>query len=230
MSRQPTGRGVTPPAQRRSKETLERILVATERLLDGRAFAEISVLEICTEADVSASSFYARFASKEVLLEVLHQRHLDTRRGHVDLVAAELGQVPLPIEDLVRLAFSDYLDRHAGDAPLLQTLRQAEIDNPALADRRRALDRYTVELVADGIMPRILGADGGTRSRVVFATRACAATIQDAIHPPFAFAKDMVLDRDATLREIVRMWLRYVFSEDPVVPEMVPPSGSGPAA
>lgn len=62
------------PKQRRSQETLYRILDATEAILEEKNFEEISVSEIVKLAGSSIGSFYARFENKESLLRALDER------------------------------------------------------------------------------------------------------------------------------------------------------------
>ncbi len=71
---------LNPPRQRRSAETLQRILTATRQLLTERDFTEISVDDIVERAKSSKGSFYNRFADKDSLLVYLlreeHQKSL----------------------------------------------------------------------------------------------------------------------------------------------------------
>lgn len=66
---------VRPPLQARSRRTLDRILAATERLLEERSFEEIGVQEIVRAARTSVGSFYARFEDKSALLSALYERY-----------------------------------------------------------------------------------------------------------------------------------------------------------
>ena len=50
-----------PPKQRRSQQTLERILLTAEELLREKCFDDVSVAEIAARARSSSGSFYARF-------------------------------------------------------------------------------------------------------------------------------------------------------------------------
>ena len=204
-------RGVTPPSQRRSRETLERILAATEGLLDGRAFSEISVLEICTTADVSASSFYARFDSKERLLALLHQRHLEKQRAKVEATIPLLMAADLDVRQLLTLAATAYIEAHVEEVPLIQTLRRSEVDDPSLADNRRSLDLLSVRAVADALLSRMPDANEWLRRRILFATRGACATLQESVQPPYIFGEDLRLDLVTTVRETVDMWMAYVF-------------------
>lgn len=60
--------------QRRSKETLRRILDAFEAELQDKTFEEITVGELCKRARCSVGSFYGRVESKEGLLDHLRER------------------------------------------------------------------------------------------------------------------------------------------------------------
>lgn len=68
------------PLQIRSRETLRRLLDATEQLLAERHFEDIPIKDILTRSDVSAGSFYMRFRSKDDLLPHLYQSYSDDLR------------------------------------------------------------------------------------------------------------------------------------------------------
>jgi len=57
------------PQQERSRQTAERITAAALALLERKSFAELTVLEIAGKAGVSVGGFYARFPSKQALLQ-----------------------------------------------------------------------------------------------------------------------------------------------------------------
>ena len=63
------------PQQARSRRSLDRVLDAVEDLLLRKEFDDISLAEIVRRAGVSIGSLYARFGSKDTLLDVLHERY-----------------------------------------------------------------------------------------------------------------------------------------------------------
>ncbi len=73
MSRDDTD--LRPPQQARSRATLDRILEATEKLLETHLMDELTLADILGEAGVSVGSFYGRFKNKEALLPELHTRY-----------------------------------------------------------------------------------------------------------------------------------------------------------
>lgn len=66
------------PRQERSRATRDRILSVLVRLLDGKAFDQISVAELTAAARCSMSSFYARFPTKDALFSALLDQFFDT--------------------------------------------------------------------------------------------------------------------------------------------------------
>ncbi len=64
-----------PAKQNRSRETQDRILRATEKLLAREPFESISVRRITREAGTTIGSFYARFRDKHALLPVLYAEY-----------------------------------------------------------------------------------------------------------------------------------------------------------
>lgn len=106
--RQPGLAWIRPPVQGRSRQTLERLLDATERLLLERTFDEVGITDIVREAKSSVGSFYGRFESKDALLLALHERYDVESRATSDAAfdPAALQGVPLP---LVVRSFCDFI-------------------------------------------------------------------------------------------------------------------------
>lgn len=89
------------PLQTRSQETLERILDATEVLLEEKTFEEISVSEIVRKARSSVGSFYARFVDKDSLLLHLQQRlYTESRLTAQEALAPQVWE-GTPLELLI---------------------------------------------------------------------------------------------------------------------------------
>ena len=107
-SRRVTRWRCAPPAQARSRETVDRFALAAEALLRTRPFEEISIQDIVRHAGRPTGSFYARFGSKEALLPLLYQRYHD---GLEALVAERLARVPWATLDLERTmeAFAEFV-------------------------------------------------------------------------------------------------------------------------
>ena len=104
-----------PPAQQRSRETMDRFAEAAEELLRERRFEEISLQDIVRLSGRPIGSFYARFGSKEALLPFLYQRYHDgleeffeTRLARIDWDALDF---PAALNALVDFLLGIYDER-----------------------------------------------------------------------------------------------------------------------
>jgi AcrR family transcriptional regulator len=70
----PSDTGVRPPQQRRSRESLERVLQAGEELLAERGYEGFTIAEVSRKAKVSVGSVYGRFENKDALVYAIHRR------------------------------------------------------------------------------------------------------------------------------------------------------------
>jgi AcrR family transcriptional regulator len=64
-----------PPKQRRSQESLERILDAAESLIRERGFEQMTIGDVVRRSDSSVGSLYARFKDKLALLRAVQLRY-----------------------------------------------------------------------------------------------------------------------------------------------------------
>ncbi len=96
------------PRQDRSRRTLEAILEATEKLLERRAFGDISIAEIVLKSGSSTGSFYARFPTKDALLPALYARYHAAIPERVTRLGAALARKPLTLRRACRLIVDEF--------------------------------------------------------------------------------------------------------------------------
>lgn len=110
------------PKQARSLATLERFVDAALGQLETRAWDEIPVADIVRAAEASVGAFYARFADKDALLDLLAQRYT----GEIADFAAQLHALPAGSADgrerALRSLFKSLVRAHRRRAPLLRAL------------------------------------------------------------------------------------------------------------
>lgn len=82
---------VRAPKQKRSQESLERVLVASTELLEEKGFDAFTVQDASQRADVSVGAIYARFGSRESLLRAVHRHALEgaLRPDNADLAGVD---------------------------------------------------------------------------------------------------------------------------------------------
>jgi AcrR family transcriptional regulator len=64
-----------PPKQRRSQESLERILDAAESLIRERGFEQMTITDVVQRSGSSVGSLYARFKDKLAILQAVQARY-----------------------------------------------------------------------------------------------------------------------------------------------------------
>ena len=144
---------LAPPAQARSRETVDRFALAAEELLRERPFEEIGVQDIVRRAGRPIGSFYARFASKEALLPFLYARY---HEGLEALIAAQLARVSWTrlgyarcVAEVVDLILATYLERRwlIRALALFARVRPEALPRDIVERRRRAYEPLVAVLL-----------------------------------------------------------------------------------
>ena len=125
------------PQQERSRQTAERITAAALALLERKSFAELTVSEIARKAGVSVGGFYARFPSKQALLQYFDATIVEGMLDSERLTEADARTV---VTTYIRLAVTMFR-RHR---PVLQqvALRSRTSTDPAFKQRIRDANAF----------------------------------------------------------------------------------------
>lgn len=84
-----------PPQQNRSRQTLQRLLEASEKILSTKSVEELSVREVLKESGVSNGSFYSRFGNKDSFLKACWNELVLTLEENLDKYFDEYRDRPL---------------------------------------------------------------------------------------------------------------------------------------
>ena len=138
-----TSSSATPPVS-------SRLLAATERLISGGTpYVELSVEQLCSEAGVARSSFYANFRDKSELIS----RVTESLLGELAAAASAWWQ-PGASREQVETATRNLLDVYAEHGPILAALTEtAAYDADMRAMQQESLARHLLpiqRMVADG--------------------------------------------------------------------------------
>lgn len=147
-----------PPVQDRSRRTLEALAAATERLLEARPFAAISIQEIAAEAGCTTGSFYRRFAAKDDILPYLFERYDEAHAVRLAGLLASEAWEALSLAGLVDRFIAETVAAYAGRPNLMRELmfftRRAAVPEAARARRDglqgKALDLFQAAAVREG--------------------------------------------------------------------------------
>lgn len=124
------------PTQARSRETLERLVSASSRLLSKANWTDISIVQIVREAGSSVGAFYTRFRDKDALLDYLDELYaVDFINLFCDFGPEHTGAATLrqKVELVIDLLGRFYRER-AGVARAL-VLRARMLREPAYEER-----------------------------------------------------------------------------------------------
>lgn len=111
-----------PPKQRRSKETLARILTATRELLEETVFEDLTIAQIAARAGCSVGTVYGRFKNKDAILPRLLEMHYAEMEEDLETVFGGKKWDGAPLERRVR-AVVDHLMSIAQRQPgMIRTL------------------------------------------------------------------------------------------------------------
>jgi AcrR family transcriptional regulator len=199
-------RGVVPPKQQRSKMAVERILRAAEELVEQRNFHDLTVQELCIAAEVSPSSFYARFPAKEDVLIALFDLHSREARDDATVAILEVAERSGNEEDMVRALLAAYLRFVRRNGPVMVSI----FAEPSLTDRYWSLSSEIYDELED-VLGGIFGASGNEFVlRSEFATRVAAAALQRAVGLPTRFSERMGMNDTELVDELTAMVTPYL--------------------
>jgi len=168
---------------------VDRILDAAERLIQHQRFSKITVLDLTTEAEVSISSMYKRFPSKEAVLHALFDRFIERISLTSDQAMVAVDQLGDSLDpgDLCRFGIAEYVRFCRANEQMMFTI----LSDTELADRRFEID----EVIASALSARIASLLGEVDPlRIELLMRVLAAAIPRAVGPPGHFAERMGLD------------------------------------
>jgi AcrR family transcriptional regulator len=151
--------GLRPPSQDRSQRTLDRILTATEELLEYHDFQDNSIHEIIYRAETSTGSFYARFEDKNALLTALCARYDATLPARTAAWQTHKDPAPTTLPGAAlwtarSVAHSFRARRNLLRSLALQVRQHPELADESLRARRVAQHAFLIEaLVRAGAQP-----------------------------------------------------------------------------
>lgn len=144
------------PRQRRSTETVERIVDAAARVFDECGYRRTTTNAIAERAGVSVGSLYQYFPNKDALLVALAERHVEEAseafRAHLSTAMARGPSLESFTRELIELAVSlhdadrlhDLLAHRAARTPELEA-RLAQLEDVIVEGVARQLARSGVE-------------------------------------------------------------------------------------
>jgi AcrR family transcriptional regulator len=130
-----TDTAVRPPKQKRSQESLERVLEASTKLLEEKGFEAFTVQEVSQRAEVSVGAIYARFGNKENLLRAVHAHAMDAIRSEHEAIAAPDGRTAGAVREVISGAVGTVAGIFQGNEQLLSAFMHVGAVDDEIAKR-----------------------------------------------------------------------------------------------
>jgi len=146
-------REFNPPVQRRSEETLERLLAATKDGLARKGFDELTLDELTREAGVTVGAFYQRFPSKAALLRYLEdEAYAEIREAGAELfLEPPAGDGPT-IRERLRAYVTAMAETYRTHRGVMRELVQRSRSDPDRQRRRMDMTRDVVAGAVDWLL------------------------------------------------------------------------------
>lgn len=196
---------IVPPRQRRSRDVVERVLAATDRLVADRPFSEVPVGDICIEADVSMSSLYARFPKKDDILAALFERHALVARDAAAATVAEAMADGADIERITRVVLAAFISFVREHGPLMRSI----FDIDPLNEQYWGLSIEVTDRMVDLAMAAYGREDDAFRRAITFGARIASSSIQRALGVPMHFGERLGISDDELVTELASMLVAY---------------------
>ncbi|RHW24088.1 TetR/AcrR family transcriptional regulator [Nocardioides immobilis] len=132
-------RGVRPPRQRRSKESLDRVLAAGVQVLVDGGYAAFTINEVARRAGASSGLIYARFEHKAALFEAVMVHELTRMVDHENAAIEDLAERHLPTADLIEGIVRLFADIARREAPLTHVFMERTTVEPSLTTHVKEL-------------------------------------------------------------------------------------------
>lgn len=166
------------PRQRRSAQTVERILDAAARIFDERGYRGTTTNHVARDAGVSIGSLYQYFPNKDALLVGLAERHLADAADRFGERTARLRDDRPPLAEAVRSLVE--LAVEVNDTSRLHATLFSECPRtPAIVERFERFRDLLVDEVADHLARSPTPGDPRLRARFVVA--AVDAAVHDVV-------------------------------------------------
>jgi len=197
------------PKQQRSRQTVEAVLEAVQRVLKRHGAEAVTTNRIAEAAGVSIGSLYQYFPSKEALVAALADRHIGEMKAILReqvprLLALPLGQA---IEQVVRLM----VEAHAVD-PKLHKVLVEQVPRVGKLHEVEGLEREMIELTRAYLESKRTELDV---EDVELSAYIVVGMIEALTHAAVLTRPELL--GDAFIREVTRAVVRYLSPAAPLL-------------
>ena len=202
---------VNAPQQRRSQQTLEKLLDAAEALIVEGGLEAVTVPAVVKRAGSSVGAFYARFTDKDALLVTLHERACEQTITLADELLDPAVWKGRSLEEIVEGTVRVAVQLFGSRRSVMAAFQRALASDPGFAARRA---RNGVELgtraVALFLPHRARIGHPDPMVAIPMVLRFVTSTLEQHNAMAVAGRKELEVDEETLVRELTRMVLGYV--------------------
>ncbi len=158
------------PRQQRSREALERIVVAALQLFSQRGFDAARVADVAAQAGVPVGTVYKYFADKDALLAAMVAGYRSCRMREIrELCTSDHAMAATPRE-LVVLHLDIVFSAFTLDSGLLRLIERRRLEDPSTHRDQSAANEIVASLIADRLVEKLPDRDPDElRQQVLYA-------------------------------------------------------------
>lgn len=150
------------PRQKRSRDSLDRMMAATKTLMLRHGSEEFTLIDVGQEGAVSTGSIYLRFSSKENLIRAVMVRWLEDFAALEQAMLAGLERRSGDLASFMIQFVENYAELLRADAPLMSLSMERAAHDPFMSLRGKGQADGTARSVVAAIL-RFAGEIGGDR-------------------------------------------------------------------
>ncbi len=125
-----TDRGFSPPQQRRSRDSLNRVLKAARELLEEGGYDALVISEVSRRAEVGVGSIYSRLGNKQGVLIAVQLEMLEEVKLESEARFGPLRGVEREVEELIPVLVAAQAEIFRGHGRLLRAfMLRADVDD-----------------------------------------------------------------------------------------------------
>jgi AcrR family transcriptional regulator len=206
--------GVRAPQQQRSRESLERVLRAGEKLLAKNGYEGFTIAEVSRDASLSVGSVYGRFESKDALIYAIHARMLQRMTEEYARDSPDWRGVD--IEDVVSRGIHRLADPMNGERALLRVFMLLAPIDRRIAKRASEVSRALSREFTAAVLEHRSEIKHPVPERAAdVAFRMAYDVLARRIMYGPRFESEMTIPWDDLVDEVIRATIAYLYFERP---------------
>lgn len=199
------------PQQDRSRQTLERILDATEKIIRTEGVDAVTIPAVARAARSSVGSFYARFPNKAALLQVLHERACEQSIATAQAALDPERWRGVPTRELIHMFMGYVVHLFHERRPMMLAFTSALAGDAGFGERRARTAATIGHLVRALLLERRASMGHPLPQRAVDMTlRFVIATLEQRTTFEASGSPEVAIDDATLIEELTRMALAYL--------------------